>query len=474
MLAVSVHVLLHPFQSSSSNFIIVFHLLAQKSLPGATLDSSARYYVPRCHPDTRKSLRYRITKWVADTNRHWKMLWVSGFAGVGKSAIAQTVAEEMQRLGRLGAVFFFSRSNGLGDPDRVIPTIAYQLAVLLPEYKRIITQRIADDPLILEKTMRFQFKALIVEPFQTLVAQNPRIIRDPLLVVVDGLDECDSMEAQCEFVELVNTHAQSDGCPLLWMICSRPEWHLKSVFSDADFHITCGREEVSIDDSEAQQDVARILRAEFEKIRRKYSNQLSSDWPPEAHLRRIAVAASGHLGFASFIVRFIGDQEYSDPSGQLDVCLKFLGGFGESISVNPLHALDLLFRQILSNVPTNILATTMRILGLMIFSPHREFCAQNQANFLSIDQALFYRSLRQLHSVLDVPSSSEAYIFPTRVYHASFSDFLRDPRRSRKFAINESRVWYDVAVQSLYWQNCADSSQLGTALVKRTNIIPTH
>lgn len=80
--------------------------------------------------------------------------------GVGKSAIAQTIAEQCKANGCLGASFFFSRLNHRNDPLRVVPTLAYQFAIQLPDYKRLVTQRLADDPSILEKTLRIQFRSL--------------------------------------------------------------------------------------------------------------------------------------------------------------------------------------------------------------------------------------------------------------------------------------------------------------------------
>lgn len=105
------------------------------------------------------------------------MLWILGPPGVGKSAVAQTIAEDMKDSGRLGASLFFSRINHRDDPDGVIPTLAYQLAIKCPEYERIITECFADDPTILEKNRRTQFKELIIDPFQVLMTRNPQIVK---------------------------------------------------------------------------------------------------------------------------------------------------------------------------------------------------------------------------------------------------------------------------------------------------------
>lgn len=378
---------------------------------------------------------------------------ILGPAAAGKSAIAQTIAEEFEDLGRFGASYFFSRPNDLDDPDTVIPTLAFQLASGHHHYKGVISQRLADDPSILSKNRRTQFRKLIIEPFQYLMSQNKASTTEPLLIIIDGLDECKGQEAQREFIKLIGDHTRSvDEFPLFWMICSRPESHLKSLLANPHWPITCQREELVIDDTEAQQDAMRILRSEFDKIRHDNEDRLGIDWPSEADLRLIAVAASGHLGFASFIIRFIDDKEYNDPDGQLQVCLRFLGGSSMPGAINPLHALDLLYHRILSDIPADVLPTTKRILGICIVYPNSPLSARDLAIFLGLDRDPFYRSVQQLHSVLFIPVASSAASANIRFYHASFSDFLRDPFRSGGFSLNTAAVHHDVAVRSLRWQ----------------------
>lgn len=227
-----------------------------------------------------------------------------GPAGVGKSALAQSVAEDLAGRGLLGATFFFSRLAQLDDPDAVIPTLAYQLAMRNPDYKHLITQRLGDDPLMLTKNRSTLFKELIFDPFQLLAASNPSAVETPLLVILDGLDECRDKEAQCELIHLINNHMRRvANLPLLWMVCSRPEWHLKSILSDVDYPVDCEQEEISVDDKEAQADVRRLLQFGLDKIRRRY--HLPLNWPLKEQLDLITSTASGHLGFASFILRFI-------------------------------------------------------------------------------------------------------------------------------------------------------------------------
>jgi hypothetical protein len=241
---------------------------------------------------------------------------------------------------------------------------------------------------------------------------------------------------------------------LLWLICSRPEWHLQYMMSQVDFQVTCRREEISVDDEEGRLDVSRYLRSEFRNIRLKHSGSLDYDWPSEVQLLRIATAASGLFAFASTITRFVGDADAGDPSSQLQICMQALEGSNMPDVENPYLTLDLLYRHIFISIPSKILPTATRILGMSIHYPHANGpskSAQSQANFLRIGKAAFDHALKQLHSVLRIPSSLDAFDHPIQFYHASFGDFLRDPGRPGEFCLDEAATHYDVAVTSLSW-----------------------
>ena len=61
-----------------------------------------------------------------------RMLWLNGPPGVGKSAIAQTVAERLKEENKLAATFFFSR-RGSNNAHQLFTTLAWQLAFYIPE-----------------------------------------------------------------------------------------------------------------------------------------------------------------------------------------------------------------------------------------------------------------------------------------------------------------------------------------------------
>ena len=56
-------------------------------------NSAERDPPPRCHPGTREKATEDIVHWIEEPNPSSAVLWVSGRAGVGKTALMQKIAE---------------------------------------------------------------------------------------------------------------------------------------------------------------------------------------------------------------------------------------------------------------------------------------------------------------------------------------------------------------------------------------------
>ncbi|KAJ3555336.1 hypothetical protein NP233_g12235 [Leucocoprinus birnbaumii] len=435
----------------------VLDKLVLKAMPSAMHDSEDRAYAPRCDEQTRLTIRNHIVEWAQDHALLHILFWLSGPAAVGKSAVAQTVAETMKEMGLLGAAFFFSRPHGRSDPSVVIPTLVLQLFTSISEYRRIVSDKITQNPILLQKNRDIQFKELIIDPFLILAgSQVASNAQDTVLIILDGLDECSDRAAQSDFVAIISRHARS-ASRLRFLICSRPEPHLEVAFSKAETQAITIQEMLDVHDTEAQNDADKLLQKGFAEIRSIYHHQLTHDWPTPAQMHLIAKRASGHLGFVSFILRFIGDETYDDPSSQLDVCIKFLERSREPEASNPLHALDLLYTQILSDIPSAILPTTQRILAFSLFYNSLVFvldlCAQ--ANFLGLTQASTYSALHRLHSVIVIPTPSQAIHSPLEVHHYSFTEYLVDPARSGKFVLDiDALPVLSIVTRTVEWLDC--------------------
>src|ERR1700760_1069769 len=150
-------------------------------------DSSAQDPERRCHPGTRETVLKQMCNWIDDHETTQRILWLHGPAGVGKSAIAQTVAHAYRR-DKVAATFFFFRSDpSRNDGNRLFPTLAWQLAKTIPATREFIAHILKDDYDIPRKTIEIQFEELITGPLQAVVEIVPQGQLPTLVVIVDGL-----------------------------------------------------------------------------------------------------------------------------------------------------------------------------------------------------------------------------------------------------------------------------------------------
>ncbi|XP_006463540.1 hypothetical protein AGABI2DRAFT_187110 [Agaricus bisporus var. bisporus H97] len=426
----------------------VFDYLEPYIVPGALMDSSARYPPPRCHPGTRLEIGRELKEWLNGDNVEDPMMWLFGSAGTGKSAVAQTFAEDCTKDKRHGASYFFSRTQGRNETNPVVATLAYQFSVNCPKYKSILTDRLVDDPQLFKKALPVQFQEVIVKPFMKMQDGGPL---KPLVVVLDGLDECAEERAQRELVRLIaKVVREYKNLPLVWLICSRPEAHLKHEFTRIP---QCGKQELAMD-AETRDDVERYLRDELARIKRDdFVLADLSEWPMEEDVLTILRAASSLFVFASTVIKYIDDSGGADPTKRLEALISFLKRNRKTITTNPLEGLDLLYLQILGDIPENVFPDTWRILAHLIDGTNalRGSSARVLCNALRFDQQTFYNALRNIFSVVDVPSSQDVDHRSLRLYHASFQEFLTDPTRSGKYAIIRGEALTEVVKTCFFW-----------------------
>ncbi|KAF9442036.1 hypothetical protein P691DRAFT_765649 [Macrolepiota fuliginosa MF-IS2] len=415
----------------------VMRLLLGNIIVGAEFDSSD--HRPSCHPETRLDKTHNIQSWMYNPIRKYKILWLHGPAGVGKSAILQTIAETASGAATsiLGATLFFSRPNSRNDLKCVFITIAYRLAVRYPVYRQYIVRLLTIDPQLVGKSLAEQFKTSIVQPFgiEQLLAED----HDTVLVLLDGLGECNGEEAQCEIILLIGRFVlQYPTSPLIWLIASRPEPHIQDAFSKGELQRAYGEMRVLVDSDQGRRDVEMYLRDKFADIRKKYRRSIPSSlqqWPSESDLSTIATRSSGLFIFPSTLIRFIGDTAYAGPISRLKIVLDVIESTSSSDGGHSLfETLDALYTRILSEVPRDVISTTLRLLVLYIADlAGRNFV--ESCNRLGLTQGGAYGALQRLHSVLDVPEPQDAWIEKLRAFHASFYDYLLSPSRSGPFCV---------------------------------------
>ena len=381
---------------------------------GASYDSRARCPPPRCHPGTRAQVLNMITEWIGDPNPPQRIFLLSGPAGVGKSAIAQTIAE-LCRNTRLAASFFFQRNTSdRGVADRLFLTLAWQLAKSIRRMRPHLGYVLRVGPFKVThiQTINIQFSRLFLQAFASLHDDEPGIRPEKNLVIIDALDECDSERDLKIILTLIGNALTSRKIPLRFLICSRPEPHIQKMFNiDLMNQIT---RVVGLDGS--NDDIRKYLEDEILRI-------FVERPPPEAGIiDRLVSDASGQFIYASTIIKLLDDPDH-DPQEQLDTIL--------NRPQTSLHTpLDQLYIQILSQQSNIRLLRDVLVLVVAFGRVDIKFVCRR----LRKTKKDLIANLHRIRSILKI---SDVAI---EAWHISLCDLLQDKKRAGKYYIHPMRV----------------------------------
>ncbi|KAG7094199.1 hypothetical protein E1B28_007806 [Marasmius oreades] len=405
---------------------------------GASYNSALQFDRGSCLSGTREAVLRDIHEWSISGRDSPPVCWLSGTAGVGKSAIALTVAKSRAKNNGLAASFFFFRSDPKrNNPSFLILTLAHSLVTTRPSLRRIIHDKIAADPRILEATLEHQFTELIVSPLQERRWWRrlqerllPQLVQ-PNLVIIDGLDECKDSDTQLRLISiLTSAYQQFPHFPLRLLICSRPESWIREAFNLPNNHILT--KHIKLDDSYLpNKDIEQYFCREFTSIRTntKYSQvEFPNPWPSEADIHRLVYNASAQFIYAVTAMKVV-KTEFSHPIEQLQIILDHPSN---QISLeSPFPELDNLYHIILSANPRR--DKLLSILSAILLLPEEAKTPKFIELLLGFSHGEVDLSLRGMHSVLDICGATD----DIRVYHTSFTDYLCTKSRSAEFYIDE-------------------------------------
>lgn len=347
-------------------------------------------------------------------------------AGTGKSTISRTVAESFMKDGKLGASFFFKRSEAdRSHVTMLFTTICAQLLVKIPAFTPYIETAINTDPYISDKSMGEQFEKLICQPLSEIRRYSQQISK--LVVIIDALDEC-AQDGDTLLRLLAQTkHKWSPSLQIF--ITSRPEQQIRFGFANVpeDIH-----EDIvlhKIPQPIIKQDITTFLKYKFTQIQEKYmkiGQSISPGWPGSEVLSALVEMAIPLFIFAATLCRFVEDPAWSDPTGQLKKVLEH-----RTKNDSEIEKLDATYSPILNQLihgrpekAQKSLVERFRCIVGTIVHLAEPLSRSSLASLLHIDSQQIEGQLSSLHSVFSVPSSAD---FPIRMLHLSFRDFLIDP-----------------------------------------------
>ncbi|KAJ7827666.1 hypothetical protein B0H14DRAFT_3720397 [Mycena olivaceomarginata] len=385
------------------------HILHRAVALEALYDSADSFPQPKCHPETRIKLLDDLCRWATQNDPAQPICWLHGPAGAGKSAVMQTM-----RL-------LFKRGHAMrGNSRALFVTLAYQLALNNRKLNPLISQIVKHDPSIVGRLIDAQLHQLIIEAC--------KLFKDSVapILLVNGLDECDTHDAQVEVLRLIGHVVRQHTNIFRIIIASRPEAHIRDSLEGCSFAGILH----SVNVEQSFNDVRTFLRNEFARIHRDHKHTMEgvpTPWPSADILEELVLKSSGYFVYASTVVKFVNDK-YFYPIERLAAVVELL----QTPSEMPFAALDQLYIQILSGVPPRFRLTLGDILqGCALLS---WLASEDIEKLLELRPGVVHLILCSLHSVIDVTGRIYAY-------HASFWDFLQDPQRSSIFCLKlENRM----------------------------------
>jgi WD40 repeat protein len=428
------------------NYIFLEEIL---DLSGMTYaDSAGRDTRKQCLPGTRAKILSDIIEFVNRTGDNVPcVLWLSGPAGKGKSAIAHTIAKWFEDVGGLGSCYTFDRQRQADRRhEKIFSTIARNLADRDPEMRRALADAVqAANALKKTADIIQQWQKLFVEPMQN----SSGLTEEPIVIVIDALDESGGVETREDLLRILagkgeNSVPKITELPgnLRFIVTSRP---LPDIMDE--FHGVQHIQHMSMDD---------ILPESAEHDIRVYvSKALEIPNFQDGELTALAKKADGLFEWARLACAYIKKSH---------VGLSPIEAYKAVMSPDPAQRHNLLYSMydlILTDImprdvqhleksrPTElarfcsvmgqILGTAEPLPLIYLNAMRRHFPTQEDC----FKVELVVKSMGSLLSGITNPDS------PIRPLHSSFYDFLLDQSSSGEFFIDLPKAQHDLAFASL-------------------------
>lgn len=372
-------------------------------------------------------------------------MWMYGPAGIGKTAIAQTVAKICAERERLASAFFFFRSDeGRNSAKHLVPTLAFEMLQQMPHTRDLVCSPTAKNPLIFSAPLERQIRTIILPAIIAPFPASQETAPGPMLFIIDGLDECNDTGMQQSiiqsFISLLAETTTTIRHKIL--IVSRPESHIVSTFSASglarNVHHLCLDEWNSITDIEI------YLRAELEAVKQTHPLKLYLDrqWPSDDSFFKLLHKSFESFAYASSAIRYIASHD-RDPKTSLNNLL----GLNPECSFEAHAELDMLYRHILENLDERIRYTALAILTLYDCRFIETF--EDYGSILGEETPMVNLAIIKMSSVIRFESPWLEFSY----YHTSFRDFLLDDRRSGELYLYSPRMATAVAtaILSRFW-----------------------
>jgi len=346
-------------------------------------------------------------------NPSHNIIWLHGPAGSGKSAILSTLGQCFSRLRRCGAFLFWDRNDAVNsEPRRVVRTLAYHLARFNPTFADALAELVNAEPDIMRLSLDGQFRRLVQEPLTSLAKRHAL---GPIIIILDALDECGTVETRRGLLDVLSVRLARLPKTFRLLIASRDEPEIRVSLSRLDIN----ERDIQADHESTKYDISRLFRRRLVSDASAFGGyRLPSSWPGDAIIERLVDLAQGIFIWASTSIRFI---QSGHPQDRLKKVLDATA-HGE-----PHRKLDKLYHIALTH-PFDLhdqteLDAVRSTIGAIVVA--REPLTDEQlSRLLRLELGVVHGILSRLRPLLQWSEGK-----PAQPLHASFTDFLCDPKR---------------------------------------------
>ncbi|KAK0473088.1 hypothetical protein IW261DRAFT_718627 [Armillaria novae-zelandiae] len=371
----------------------------------------------KCMQGTRVATINEMVSWIAQCDG--KVMWCSGLAGTGKSSLMGTLHDllttDFGGRSRLAAFIRYDRLEYL-NARKLITSIAYSLGMFDDRIGMAISQVIQSSRTV--ATMldpSAQCRLLLREPLEGI----PELFDEgPLVVIIDGLDECDPS------VDMLAVLAEGFGLNLPFMrliVSSRPIHPLTTVFKGKEhiypLHLDTSSKHVDLD-------IQFYLEREFATIDDDTFQKMCTE---QNAVSKLTTRASGVFIWAATVAKFVCG---SSGTSRLEAVL------ATDTPVNATKALTILYRTALNTLVYQIdsgdtdadIGKCVRNVLAAVLMAKRSAMTESILDNLILHGEGSPRS-HHIVSMLGSLLSSNAKDSPIRIIHKSLDDFLQDRNR---------------------------------------------
>jgi hypothetical protein len=407
-----------------------------------------------CATGTRLDLLKDIKEWLLlpQPSNAERIFWVTGPPGSGKSTLSATIVENLrENQTPVSAQYFISRNiPETTDPNKIIPTIAQQLAISSPTAARVLEKALKNGyPGKRDK----QVTSLLLGPIGEL--PKSRLV----IILIDALDELE--DAARSVVEILSHIAPID-CDLpnniRFVITSRPEHWADISRSEKLKHAVFKQYFLATKSSVTEvRDfvVARMKEIVIERMELSPNDADWHRWVDLGQLQRLSDKANGLFHYAATALQWIEQRIVEDGTACRESVFK-------QFSEDGLDELEGLYKLILTSwedVDTPAKDKDRRatrldgfqlVMGTIIVLQEPLIIDEIVALLSDIPEDKFdvTNFLRQMRSVL-IPGTTTSFEYATPQMHKSFRDYIMSEHAPTQFRILASDAHFKIARRCL-------------------------